>query len=473
MRTFFQPLVVPLQARGNMGSPILLKGMLLSPIILMPFLWFVSHKTIITLIGLLMPLIPLQILYWATLINYTHLQLPATNSHLLPGIKRRLFTGLIFGWLLVSLIATTLYTSCYWLAGLQIDEIKISPSDIWVFWIIASGAMIFFVFFLRAQFIALIIWISVCFNLQKICLILPTIISEHLALFFIAVVFIGGTYFFRVTHPNVEQALALQKRFINLTQWSRGQPALYKSTLLLAVEKLNRYIYLFILRHRIKANKPILYFGLGSSVHWSYCTPVVLIVLIYMSGLKVFEVIGFISSQSIGIQLDAMFLTVAWGVPFSIAINTLTAIERSKKEQRLMYLLPKQDEVRGSNRPLLNYIAKNNAITFLIFLSLLIVGKSFFYLSSERWIIFIICCGMPLYPLVFRDYRHNAFNNSKLLIPIVLYILIMIISLAAIMYWNLSVWGWNFGLVLVSLILFFYRWNSIMDAPPVLPADCP
>ena len=151
----------------------------------------------------------------------------------------------------------------------------------------------------------------------------------------------------------------------------------------------------------------------------------------------------------------------------------MNAIERTKKEQRLMYLLPNQNQTSNTNRTLFNYVIKNNAISFFMFSSLFVLAKFFLDLSKAEWLAFIIFCALPLYTLILRDFRHSVFNNSKLLIPILLYILIMIISFSAIMYWNLSVWGWNFGLVLVSLILFFNRWNSIMDAPPVLPADCP
>lgn len=473
MRTFFQPLVVPLQARGNMGSMAFLKGMLFSPIFFVPLLWIVSHKPIVAIaVGLLVPVVPLLFIYWVTLINYVHLQLPATNAHLLPRIKHRLFVGLLLGWLGISFIATILFALAHWLGGIELSETDDGLQKVALFWLISSGLMTYFVFFIRNKLAAAIIWCTFIYSQKFELLVLPDL-SWQVYLLCLGQIAIALGYFFRVTHPNNKRVVTLHKQFANQAQWAKGERARYRTPLLAAIDTLNQYLYLFFMRHRIHTNKPTLYFGLGPLIHWSSGFPIFLIALAIIVGMKLTGLTGIFATNDIHEFINIGFFSAAWGLPFSIVTNSMNAIERTKKEQRLMYLLPNQNQTSNTNRTLFNYVIKNNAISFFMFSSLFVLAKFFLDLSKAEWLAFIIFCALPLYTLILRDFRHSVFNNSKLLIPILLYILIMIISFSAIMYWNLSVWGWNFGLVLVSLILFFNRWNSIMDAPPVLPADCP
>jgi hypothetical protein len=394
------------------------------------------------------------------------MQLSVNNSHLLPGIKKRLFVATLLGWLIIS-ISATLFDAffCVLLDAVNLNRLVF-------FWLFVSFAMGYFVFFIRNIFIPLAIYLSCIFYREQFALIVLPLLDQYLLQFCIANVIIIVIYFFQVTHPSLAQANFYQNKFTNQFRLARGETILYKSAILLYLKKINQSLYLFCIQQKIKTKKSILYFGFSGNAHWSKNLLFTLITFIVFIAIKLLELIGIITAETIQEIANVAIFSLVWGIPLSIIASTMIAIELTKKEQRLLYLLPNTNQSVAINQTFFRYLAKNNAISMLIFIGLIVMAKFFLYLAFADWMILILCCSLPLFSLILRDYRHTTFSNSTLLYLFMIYISMTIISGSSIFYWNLSVWSWNCGLILASIALFAYRWQKMMRSPPAFPADC-
>ncbi|PRC92840.1 hypothetical protein S2091_2570 [Solimicrobium silvestre] len=457
MRNYFPFWLMPFQVRKNQGSMLLLSVILFSPLILIPSIWPATHNLIRSLsLGCAIPFGFLIIAYWASYIVNLRQQLSPINTHLLPKLKSRLFYATLILWLLISISAALIF-------GLFFNRAM-------QFWIAISFLMCYLTFLMNGNFIALALYgVFICFSKQiwPVFLLLSSNYTFEICaanLLFCCLLLI------QLTHPSQIQAERLQKKFKTLRNWGNGDKA-EKNKYELLFEKNGTSVYQFCVQNRISAKKSLFCYGLSPSAHWSRVLNIVILISVAYIFSQLLIGTNITSKNHLSEWTVIAFMSINSGVPLSFITATWQAIHKTKKEQLLMSLLPGSPSQEKCNRIYFHYVVRNNLISLITYFCTLLIVKNIFNLPFFSWDSILLFSSLPLFSMLLVDYSKFTYSTNDIMLKLILpFSIIATISFTCVSFFEIPIWQWDSGLLVISVMLLIWRWNKMMQAPPAFPA---
>ncbi|WP_133166908.1 hypothetical protein [Solimicrobium silvestre] len=97
--------------------------------------------------------------------------------------------------------------------------------------------------------------------------------------------------------------------------------------------------------------------------------------------------------------------------------------------------------------------------------------KNIFNLPFFSWDSILLFSSLPLFSMLLVDYSKFTYSTNDIMLKLILpFSIIATISFTCVSFFEIPIWQWDSGLLVISVMLLIWRWNKMMQAPPAFPA---